>query len=127
MSLDYGKINPFNDPKKLGLVMVIFDDDTLSYEFDILAFFKAPDGLVYSLQDCGCSCPEPFEDYYATDTVSAIQMMSRVENLDAAVAALWSWNRQEYGNGTKGVTDRDELVLRQFWRAPYDLGWTYKP
>ena len=79
--------NLYYSPEQFGLEMMSFEDDTLSYEFDILAFWVNCDGVVYSASDSGCSCPVPFEDYHS------LCELERVCSVDHAKAIFKSWGK----------------------------------
>lgn len=66
--------------------MLSFEDGSLDYEFDILAFW-AKDGVVYSASDSGCSCPTPFEDF------NSLQELERVGSVEHAESIFKDWNQ----------------------------------
>ena len=58
----------YGNPENWGLKQLgMIEDDTLSYEFDMLVVWveATPTGTpkLYWARDSGCSCPSPFEDY----------------------------------------------------------------
>lgn len=86
------KMNPYYDSDKLGLELLTFEED-LCYEFNILAFFKTPDGRIYTAQDSGCSCPTPFEDYEGETLDDVTQLLERIGSLSQAEQIFDSWNK----------------------------------
>lgn len=80
--------NYYYSPEKSGLELLSFEDDNLSYEFDILAFWATQDGVVYSASDTGCSCPTPFEDY------TSLESLERVGSIEQAESIFRDWNRE---------------------------------
>lgn len=85
--------NPYYAPDKLGLEMIDVEQEDLSYEFDIIAFWATQEGLIFTAQDSGCSCPSPFEDYCGVDQKEVIQKLERLEGPDHAESVLRVWNK----------------------------------
>ena len=85
-------INPYYYPEKLGFELLAFDDPNAYYDYDTLCFFADKEGKVYTAHDSGCSCPTPFEDHYAAETVQeCIQKLERIGSLEQAMRTLKSW------------------------------------
>jgi hypothetical protein len=65
--------NPYYDPEKCGFKLaLIFDDNTLSYEYDTTIFLEEIEtGKIYAAHNAGCSCPTPFEDYHKLSDLTA--------------------------------------------------------
>ena len=97
--------NYYYNPAEAGLEMLSFEDDSLSYEFDILAFWATQDGVVYSASDSGCSCPVPFEDY------TSFEKLERVGSAEQAESIFKAWNE---GYGRKRV-DPSEMRKLSKW------------
>lgn len=95
------KINPYYNPESLNLKMITFEEPGLSYEFNILCFWVTEEGNVYTASAAGCSCPEPFENYYAKDQKEALQLLERVGSKEQAFQILKSWDRNNE------IKDRD--------------------
>jgi|ERR1035437_10252693 hypothetical protein len=85
-------MNPYYSPEKLGLEMISFEEDGLSYEFNTLCFWATSDGSVYSAQDSGCSCPTPFEDYDKEELKDVLMGMEKVESKKHALQIFKAWN-----------------------------------
>lgn len=90
--------NFFYHPEKSGLKLLSFEDDSLSYEFDIIAFWVTEDGKIYTASDSGCSCPTPFEDF------DSLESLERVGSLEQAEAVFTAWNKS-YSGGPKAPPD----------------------
>lgn len=62
--------NIYYDPGKFGLTLLgELDFSSGYYEFDYTAVWSDSSGTLYYLDDSGCSCPSPFEDYNVSDLV----------------------------------------------------------
>lgn len=97
--------NFYYHPEKSGLTMLSFKDESLSYEFDILAFWVTQDGKVYSISDLGCSCPVPFEDY------NSLEELERVGSLEQAKSIFIAWDKSYGGSKTTiGQSNEQKLV-----------------
>lgn len=92
--------NYYYNPAEAGLEMLSFEDDNLSYEFDILAFWSTKDGVVYSASDSGCSCPVPFEDY------TSLAELERVGSVKQALCIFDGWNKGYNGNKSDSSSKR---------------------
>ncbi len=77
-------MNPHYDYEKLELDMLCFDEPDMSYEFNMLCFWKTKTGEIYSASDSGCSCPTPFEDYFGETQKDVFNCFN----------VLVHWNRQ---------------------------------
>ncbi len=86
------KINPYYDPKSLGLDMCSFEEP-ISYEFNILAFWKTPDGQIYTASDVGCSDPTPFEGFDSANLSELLPQLERVPDFDKAQQIFDQWNQ----------------------------------
>lgn len=108
-------INPYYDPEKCGLTLLSFDEPDMSYEYNTLCFWATPEGYVYTASDSGCSCPTPFEEAHARDTVAeVIATLERVGSLTQALSAFDSWNSFESewsGKKNLGPDKRRELEV----------------
>jgi hypothetical protein len=103
--------NPYYAPEKFNLEMISFDEPGLSYEFNTLCFWSNDQGMVYSAQDSGCSCPTPFEDYEGETQNEVLQLLERVGSPEQAGQIFDAWNgRRDDRKLPKG--DRDEVI---FW------------
>lgn len=49
------------------------------YEFDLTRIIKAEDGSLYVINDSGCSCPSPFEDYNKIEHLGEAHTVMEVE------------------------------------------------
>lgn len=103
-------MNPHDDPKKLGLVLLSFYDPNLYYEFDILCFWATPDKKVYTASDGGCSCPHPFEDFEGETYDEVIQKLERVKDLDHAINCFKAWNKKYDDDHKVSTTEVDRLI-----------------
>lgn len=57
------KDNPYYTPDRFGLEWLEnFEWSDEPYRFDMTVVFKDAEGRFYWADDCGCSCPSPFED-----------------------------------------------------------------
>lgn len=111
-------INPYYDPDKLGLSLVSFDEPDMSYEYNTLCFWATEDGLIYTAQDSGCSCPTPFEERHARETrEEVLQTLERVGSLDQALATFDSWNSwgTDAWEGAKANLGPDERRRLEVW------------
>ncbi len=99
-------MNPFYNPDKLDLDLLSFDKSSGSYEYDTICFWATKDGLVYTAQDSGCSCPTPFESHDCEAREDVLASLERVESVQHAESEFDTWNRG-YGGG-KPVLDADE-------------------
>ena len=85
-------MNPYFEAEKLGVELLCLDSE-LSYEFDLLCFFKTKAGVVFSAQDSGCSCPNPFEDYEGNSWNQIEPKLERVGSIEQAEQMIDSWNK----------------------------------
>ena len=88
--------NPHSDYQKLGWEMLEFSDPDLSYEFDMLCFWKVDSRMVFSASDSGCSCPIPFEDYDGDTPEEIMQKLERVGSVRQGEAIFDAWNKKDY-------------------------------
>lgn len=61
-----GRSSPdvYYNPEKFNLeIVIVLDEEYLSYEFNMFVVWKDTNGGLYYATDSGCSCPSPFEDY----------------------------------------------------------------
>jgi hypothetical protein len=107
------KYNPYYNPNELALTLRSVEDEHLSWEFDILAFFATDDGRVYTASDSGFSCPTPFEDYEGEDQKAVLQLLERVESGSHAERIFKVWNKGY--NSTKTKTDPSEGHSIRLW------------
>lgn len=84
--------NPYYSPDAFNLQMYTFDEPELSYEYNTLAFFATPNGYVYTVQDQGCSCPIPFEEYESENVKDLLHKLERVENVAHAISIVNGWH-----------------------------------
>lgn len=108
------KINPYYNPEQLDLEMIEFDGPDLTYEFDILLFWRTKEGLVFSASDSGCSCPTPFEDYEGANQKEVIQKLERVKDYSHALGIFTAWNR-DYDENLK-VPSSEIESLKPFFQ-----------
>lgn len=65
--------NPYYDPEKCGLEIVVNISKDISYEFDMVIVWKDVEtGKLYMGHDSGCSCPTPFENFKSLDDMTEI-------------------------------------------------------
>jgi len=102
-------INPYYNPEQLNLKMLEFGGYT-DYEFDTLCFWVTETGQIYSASDTGCSCPEPFENFYALDQKSVLQLLERVGSLEQAENIFDEWN-VTYDGSSKKLNDEEKHNL----------------
>lgn len=62
--------NIYSLPGNYGLELITSMDLGESYDFDIYALFRNGDGAWFLVNDSGCSCPAPFEDYTSADQIA---------------------------------------------------------
>lgn len=86
-------MNPHYDYKELGWKMVTFDQPDMYYEFNTLCFWKTPKGLVFTAEDSGCSCPNPFEYFDGKTAIEIEQKLERVGSLEQAKRTFDAWNK----------------------------------
>ena len=86
-------MNPYYSRDSADFCKFTFEED-LGYEFNILLFVKTGDGRVYSAEDCGCSCPSPFEDYEAETLDGVLQKMERIGSVEQAMRIFDSWRHR---------------------------------
>jgi hypothetical protein len=61
-------MNLYSSPEKFGLTPVgEIEWSDGCYEFDVTAVYRRADGSLAYGEDCGCSCPSPFEDQGVSD------------------------------------------------------------
>lgn len=109
-------INPYSEAEKLGWEQLILDED-LCYEFNILTFWRLPDGRVFMASDSGCSCPMPFEDYEGRTADEIIQKLEQVPTLAVAEQAIKGWNVNSYDEHLKVSAQevRNALGILRTW------------
>lgn len=89
-------MNPYYDADKMGWEVIEFDQPNMYYEFNTLVFWKTKEGIIYTAQSSGCSCPCPFEEYDGKDEISIRQKLERVGSYEQANSTINSWN-DNYG------------------------------
>jgi hypothetical protein len=101
-------MNIYYDHDKLGVKVLEFDEDDLSYEYNTALFVATTDGRVFFVSDSGCSCPTPFE-YYNSDTLDGIlAQLERVGSLEQAERLFDSWNAG-YSGARVSPSGKDQL------------------
>lgn len=108
------RINPYYHPEKLGLEMIVFDGDGLSYEYNTLCFWRASNGAVFTASDSGCSCPTPFDNVESTTLDEFMQKVERVGSFEQAERVVMAWNK-EYGGRPICDMSGDLEKLRAWW------------
>lgn len=101
-------MNILDDVKCVGWDEIIFDEPELSYEFNMLCFWKTKNGLILSGSDSGCSCPSPFERYDGKSEKELEQTFERVGSFKQAKQIIDSWNEDIYTD-TKTKISQCEL------------------
>lgn len=100
-------MNFYSDYASIGWELLEIGDENLDYEFDILAFWKTPDGRVFSASDSGCSCPTPFENYENEAELERVGSLAQAEQI------IDSWNKPEWSLHPKA----DAMKLKESLRA----------
>jgi hypothetical protein len=97
----------YYNPEQYGLMTVgeiSFDDD--SYQFDMGVVWWHPERHVFFYaEDSGCSCPPPFEDFYA------IESLGQPLDLAALTAKLRTLTAKEYGSTDTPVAVQASSVI----------------
>jgi len=112
-------INPYYHPEKLGLKMETLDEPDLCYEYNTLVFWTLGNGRVFTAQDTGCSCPEPFERYEVETIEEFYKEVEQVESPEAAQKIIEGWCK---GYGKKPFLDVGQIenhmiaIRGWFWR-----------
>lgn len=112
-------MNPHYDSDKLGWEVITFDQPDMSYEFNTLCFWKTKEGLVFSAQSSGCSCPTPFEEYEGKTAVDIEQKLERVGSYEQAVRIIDGWN-EDYNKRpylSESQMDTDKRQLRSWFNG----------
>lgn len=86
------RINPYYNSEKLGWSRIEFDQPDMSYEYNTICFWRTKDGLIFTAEDSGCSCPTPFEKYEGVDEKEIIQKLERVGSYEQAIQTIDAWN-----------------------------------
>lgn len=74
--------NPFYNPEKCGLTLVVALEEDEPYEYDTLLVVRDNEtGKLFAAHDSGCSCPTPFEDFDGLDKFVAITSEADFERL----------------------------------------------
>jgi hypothetical protein len=110
-------INPYYNPNDLGLKMLSFDQDGLSYEFNTICFWKNDKNKVFFAKDSGCSCPIPFEDY-AGETREDVESKLQAVNLKQALTEFSTWNKSY--NGFYCDSFSADSKIRAFFKKSYN-------
>ncbi len=63
-----------SNPEKYGFTLIAELEFGGSYDFDTHLVFMNHLGLVYYVQDSGCSCPTPFDDINGVDDMELITL-----------------------------------------------------
>ena len=102
-------INPYYNPKGLGVELLSFDRPDLSYEYDTFCLWKR-DGRIWTAKDSGCSCPVPFEDHCGMDWDAVALTLIEMDSPERAVTFFDEWNKGY--DGRKFLTgDEREKIL----------------
>ncbi|MCZ2109391.1 MAG: hypothetical protein LC118_07475 [Dehalococcoidia bacterium] len=74
--------NPFYNPEKCGLTIVVALEEDEPYEYDTLLVVKDNEtGKLFAAHDSGCRCRAPFEDFDGLDKFVAIDTEADFERL----------------------------------------------
>ncbi len=104
-------MNPYYNPKDLDLEMLCFDEPNMSYEYNTLCFWLTKKGHIYTMSDCGCSCPTPFENHDRMTQEEVLKTLTRIDSLEQAQRAFDTWNKPYDGKKIFGPDDRRKLTL----------------
>lgn len=74
--------NPFYNPEKCGLTVIVSLETDEPWEFDTLLVVRDnATGELFAAHDSGCSCPTPFEDFDGLDKFYPIDTEADFERL----------------------------------------------
>lgn len=80
--------DPYYNPEKFGLEIVVSHDVAPSYEYDMIVVWRHKEsGRLYVAHDSGCSCYSPFE--WLTDMNDLSEVRS-VEEIRSFAESHWS-------------------------------------
>lgn len=102
------------DHEKLGVTVLQFDQPDMSYEFNTALFIATNDGRVYFVQDSGCSCPTPFEDYEGATFEDIAPRLERVGSIEQAEGLFNAWNHPDYQYHPYLTGDAKDRLRRWF-------------
>jgi hypothetical protein len=108
--------NIYYSPESLGLEIFPFAQMNLDYQYAILLFVRlASGGPVYYAADAGCSCPTPFELYDSETGEEALRKLSRVKDINDALAIHKQWVEAQAGEGNAPSYGRRENYRFLSW------------
>jgi hypothetical protein len=105
-------LNPNYSADKLGLEVITFDEQGMSYAFNTLMFVRptGTKGQVYVAQSSGCSCPTPFEEYEGKDQAGVLSKMTQVKDEQDAARIFYEWRGS--------ILDASAMPkMEEFWNA----------
>lgn len=80
--------NIYDEPAAFGLTLLGEASEGSGYDYNILAVWQDPDGRLWWLDDAGCSCSSPFEDYDRTN----LHRLTSIDELNAAIAETFKYS-----------------------------------
>ena len=103
--------NLWHDPAKEGFEHVaVLEDESLWYEFDITLLLRdLHNGRLYLVQDNGCSCPSPFENYRGMGDLIPVGSLNEV---GAFVRRLNNQRERYTANQVWGFIRAAQVALR---------------